>query len=176
MNLKPTIVAVVLAIVGVVGALALYRSELTGLSGSGSRDWLAKLPGVASIPVDAVDRITVRRAGEPPMKFERRDDVWMQVEPVRFPMDAYSIRRLIIEATEVEVVRVLEPGEVATTDLGLDEPRAEVVWTWVDGSYTLSFGRRSVAGRSYVRPAGGDDVYVVTGDLYERAVEMNAKG
>jgi len=70
---------------------------------------------------------------------------------------------------------VLGPGDAATTDLGLAEPRAEVTWTWSDGSYTLLFGRRSVAGRSYLRPAGDKDVYVVTGDLYQRAVEMNPK-
>jgi hypothetical protein len=90
-------------------------------------------------------------------------------------MDAFSIRRLIIEATAVEVVRVLAPGEAAATDLGLAEPRAEVTWTWPDGSYTLAFGHRSVAGRSYLRPAGDQNVYVVTGDLYQRAVEMNPK-
>ena len=170
MSIKPTIVAVVLAIIGVIGAVALYRS---GPAGSGGV--LVALPGAARIPVDAVNRIAVRRAGEAPMLFERKGAAWMQVEPLQFPMDAFSIRRLIIEATDVEVVRVLGPGEATTTDLGLAEPRAEVTWTWPDGSYTLAFGRRGVAGRSYVRPAGGRDVYVVTGDLYERAVEMNPK-
>ena len=170
MTVKPTIVAVVLAIIGVVAAVALYRSE-PGMSGG----LLVTLPGAAKIPVDAVNRIAVRRADEAEMLFVRSGDAWAQVEPLQFPMDAYSIRRLIIEATEVQVVRVLGPGEAATTDLGLAEPRAEVTWTWPDGSYTLQFGRRSVAGRSYLRPAGDQGVYVVTGDLYQRAVEMNPK-
>jgi hypothetical protein len=136
---------------------------------------LVVLPGAASIPVNAVTRIAVRRADETPMLFERNGDAWAQVEPLQFPMDAFSIRRLILDATEVEVVRVLGPGDAETTDLGLDEPLAEITWTWPDGSYTLQFGRRSVAGRSYLRPAGDQDVYVVTGALYERAVEMNPK-
>ncbi len=170
MTVKPTIVAVVLAIIGVIGAVALYRSEPAVSGGS-----LVALPGAARIPVDAVNRIAVRRAGVAPMLFERSGDAWVQVEPLQFPMDAFSIRRLIIEATEVEVVRVLGPDEAATTDLGLAEPRAEVTIAWPDGSYTLQFGRRSVAGRSYLRPAGDHDVYVVTGDLYQRAVEMNPK-
>ncbi len=169
-SLKPTIVAVVLAIIGVVGTVALYRSETTGSGGL-----FVALPGAARIPVDAVNRIAVRRADEAPMLFERKGDVWGQVEPLQFPMDAFSIRRLIIEVTDVEVVRVLGPGEATATDVGLAEPRAEVTWTWPDGSYTLLFGRRSVAGRSYLRPAGDQDVYVVTGDLYQRAVEMNPK-
>ena len=170
MNTKPTIVAVVLAILSVVGAVALYSGDPGGSGGV-----LVVLPGASSIPVDAVTRIEVRRADEAAMLFERTGDAWMQVEPLQFPMDAFSIRRLIIEATEVAVVRVLGPGDAATTDLGLAEPRAEVTWTWSDGSYTLLFGRRSVAGRSYLRPAGDKDVYVVTGDLYQRAVEMNPK-
>jgi hypothetical protein len=169
-NLKPTIVAVVLAIIGVVGAVVLYSSEPGGSGGV-----LVVLPGAASIPVDAVNRIAVGRADQDAMVFERKGDAWMQVEPLQFPMDAFSIRRLIIEATAVEVVRVLAPGEAATKDLGLAEPRAEVTWTWPDGSYTLAFGHRTVAGRSYLRPAGDQNVYVVTGDLYERAVEMNPK-
>lgn len=170
MGIKPTIVAVVLAIAGVIAALVLYRGEA-----GGSGETLLTLPGSTTIPVDAVDQVTVRRPGEPAMRFERTGDGWMQVEPLRFPMDSFSMRQLIAQAAGIEVVRVLESGEAATTDLGLDEPRAEVTWAWPDGSYTLSFGRRSVAGRSYVRPSGADAVYVVTGDLYERAVEMNPR-
>jgi len=169
-NLKPTIVAVLLAIIGVVGAFALYRSDQGVPDGV-----LAALPGAMDIPVDAVNRIVVRRAGDAPMLFVREGDAWTQDEPVQFPMDAISIRRLIIEATEVEVVRVLAAGEAQTTDLGLAEPRAQITWSWPDGSYTLAFGRRSVAGRSYLRPGDSSDVFVVTGDLYERAVEMNPK-
>ncbi len=66
MNVKPTIVAVVLAIIGVVVAVALYR---TGPAGPGGV--LVALPGAAGIPVDAVNRIAVRRAGTAPMLFER---------------------------------------------------------------------------------------------------------
>jgi len=169
-SVKPTIVAVVLAIIGVVVVVVLYRSEPAERGGV-----LVTLPGAAKIPVDAVNRIAVRRAGVAPMLFERSGDAWVQVEPLQFPMDAFSIRRLIIEVTEVVVVRVLGPGDAATSDLGLAEPRAEVTLTWPDGSYTLEFGRRSVAGRSYLRPVGDENVFVVTGDLYERAVEMDPK-
>ncbi|MEE8460179.1 MAG: hypothetical protein V3S08_09900, partial [Phycisphaerales bacterium] len=112
MNTKPTIVAVVLAILSVVGAVALYSGDPGGSGGV-----LVVLPGASSIPVDAVTRIEVRRADEAAMLFARTGDAWMQVEPLQFPMDAFSIRRLIIEATEVAVVRVLGPGDAATADL-----------------------------------------------------------
>lgn len=162
--------AVVLAVIGVVVAVVLYRGEPAD-----SGDALVTLPGASKIPVDAVEAITLRRAGVAAMRFERTGLGWMQVDPLQFPMDAFSIRQLIIKAREIEVVRVIDGGEAATTDLGLDPARAQMTWTWPDGSYTLSFGRRSVAGRSYLGIPGDDDVFVVTGELYERAVEMDPK-
>ncbi len=170
MNVKPTIVAVVLAVVGVFGVIVLYRNDPARTG-----DALLVLPGASKIPVDAVTGITVDRAGEKTLRFERSGNNWTQVEPIQFPMDAFSIRRLILSAMQVEVVRVLEPGDVAAADLGFDPPRANVTWTWPQGSYTLSFGRRSVAGRSYVKRSGSRTIYVVTGELYKRAVEFSPK-
>ncbi len=159
--------AVVLAIIGVMGVAILYRSDLAG---GGA---VTVLPGVTRIQVDAVDRITVTRAGEATMIFKRTPDGWMQVEPLSFPVESFSLRQFAVQATGLQVVRTLEPGDGVAVDVGLDDPRAIVTWSWPAGSYTLAFGRRSVGGRSYVQPAGDETVYVVTGDLYERAVEMN---
>jgi len=86
-------------------------------------------------------------------------------------VDTFSMRQFGVQATALAVVRVLDPGDSA--DVGLDDPRATVTWSWPTGSYTLALGRRSVAGRSYMQPAGDESVYVVTGDLYGRVVEMN---
>lgn len=162
--------ALVLAIIGVIGVVILYRHDLAGGGGV-----LPVLPGAAKIPVDTVNRLTVTRAGEAAMKFERTPEGWMQVEPLNFPVDTFSMRQFGVQATALQVVRVLEPGANAAVDVGLDDPRATVTWSWPTGSYTLAFGRRSVAGRSYLQPAGDETVYVVTGDLYQRAVEMNPK-
>lgn len=170
MNSRSTIVAVVLAVLGVLVVMILYRDDATRTG-----DRLLVLPGASAIPVDAVNGITVDRAGEATLRFERSGNSWAQVEPFHFPMVAFSIRRLILVATQVEVVRVLEPGDVESVDLGFDPPRAFVTWTWPQGSYSLSFGRRTVAGRSYVKRNDSDTIYVVTGDLYERAVEFDSK-
>ena len=170
MNSRSTIVAVVLAVIGVVGVILLYSGDATRTG-----DRLLVLPGASKIPVDLVDRITVDRAGEASMRFERSGNTWTQVEPFHFPMDAYSIRRLILMATQVQVVRVLDPDDDASRDLGFDPPRALVTWTWPQGSYSLRFGRRGVAGRSYLKLGESRAVYVVTGELYERAVEFDSK-
>jgi len=169
-NARPTIVALVLAVIGVIGVVILYRDDLAGGGAV-----LPVLPGATEIPVDAVDRLTVTRLGEAAMNFQRTADGWMQVEPLSFPVNTFSMRQFGVQATALQVVRALEPGDRAAVDVGLDEPRATVTWSWPTGSYTLAFGRRSVAGRSYVQPAGDETVYVVTGDLYERAVEMNPR-
>ena len=170
MNSRSTIVAVVLAAIGVFGVIVLYRDGSTGTG-----DVLLVLPGASKIPVDAVNGITVDRAGEASMRFERNGNSWAQVEPLDFPMVTYSIRQLILAATQLEVVRVFEPGDVESVDLGFDPPRASVTWTWPQGSFSLSFGRRTVAGRSYVKRNDSDTVYVVTGELYGRAVEFDSK-
>ncbi|MHC4416179.1 MAG: DUF4340 domain-containing protein [Planctomycetota bacterium] len=171
MSARPTIVVLVVAVIGVAAAVWVWRGEQTPPPSSGQRG--ALLAG-GRVPVDAVTRITLRRGGDPAMVFEPGEGGWTQTEPFAHPMDAFSIRQLVVLATALEIAKRLD-GERSEADLGLRPPRAELVYEWPEGSLALRFGRRGVAGRSYVQVDGDPTVYVVTGELPDRAVDMDPK-
>ncbi len=165
-----------LATIGVVIAVPLWRSDqssrgtITGPTFLLSRDRL---------PIDDVQTITLRRADEQPLAFERSERGWQQTEPFAHPMDIFSIRQLLVQTARVEVTERLKPQQLqggrSEAALGLDPPQAELTLQWPQGAITLQFGRRGVAGRWYVRIAGFEHVYVATGDLHDRVVEMDPK-
>jgi hypothetical protein len=171
MSIKPTIVVVVLAVIGVVTVVLLRRGEPEA-----SPTQSDALLTAARLPVDAVTRITLERRGDPELVFVRGADGWMQTEPFAHPMDPFSIRRLAALAGQVEVVKRLAPGDWEGIDLGLQPPRAVVTYEWPHGTLGLHLGRRAVAGRSYLKIAGEPDVLVVRGELHDRAVQMDPKG
>jgi hypothetical protein len=171
MSFKPTIVVVVLAVIGVVVVVLLRRGEPE--AAPTQRDVLLS---AAQLPVDAVTRITLERRGEPKLVFVRGADGWTQTEPFAHPMDPFSIRQLASLAGQVEVVKRLVPGDQEGADLGLQPPRATVTYEWPNGTLGLRLGRPAVAGRSYLKIAGEPDVLVVRGELHDRAVQMDPKG
>jgi hypothetical protein len=148
MSIKPTIVVVVLAVIGVAAVVVLRRGGPEGPSAS-----VETLPALRSLPVDAIDGIVVERRGQPPLAFARGDEGWAQTEPFDHPMDPFSIRQLAAQAGQVEVVKGLAPGELAGIDLGLDPPRAVLRYRSPQEPLNLEFGRRAVAGRWYLRVA-----------------------
>lgn len=167
MSARSTVAVLVAAAILIVVAVALDRGEPVEAPGAAG----GLLVGPGELPVDAIDRITLRREGEPTLVFARGEGGWMQIEPFRHPMDFFSIRQLAVLAGQVEVVRELDEDEVEAGDLHLDPPRAQVVYEWADGRLELALGRRSVAGRAFAARDGR--AYVVTGELYERAADMN---
>ncbi|MHC4993182.1 MAG: DUF4340 domain-containing protein [Planctomycetota bacterium] len=170
MSIKPTILVVVLAVIGVVVVTFVRRGEPDA-----SPTQREVLLSAASLPVDAVTSITLQRRGDPQLVFTRGSEGWTQTEPFEHPMDPFSIRQLIALAGQVEVVKRLSSDDVAGNDLGLEPPRAAILYEWADGTLGLHLGRRAIAGRSYLRIAGETDVLVVRGDLHERAVQMDPK-
>ena len=171
MSFKPTIVVVVLAVIGVAVVVLLRQGEPEA-----SPMQREALLSAAQLPVDAVTRITLERRGDPKRVFVRGADGWTQTEPFAHPMDPFSIRQLAALAGQLEVVKRLAPGDLEGIDLGLQPPRAAVTYEWPHGTLGLHLGRRAVAGRSYLKIAGEPDVLVVRGELHERAVQMDPKG
>ncbi len=176
MSWKPTILVLLLATLGVIGAVLVSQRDLKG---DGKTAGPTVVLSREQLPIDQVTTITLRRGDEPTLVFQRSDRGWQQIEPFAHPLDMFSIRQLLVQTAHIEVTEQLDPRELqggrSEEALALDPPRAELTLRWPDGAVTLQFGRRAVAGRWYVRIRGYEHVYVASGDLHDRAVEMDPK-
>ena len=176
MSWKPTILVLLLATLGVVGALLVSQGDLRG---DGQTAGPTVVLSREQLPIDQVTSITLRRGDEPTLVFQRSDRGWQQIEPFAHPLDVFSIRQLLVQAAHIEVTEQLDLRELqggrSEEALVLNPPRAELTLQWPDGAVTLQFGRRAVAGRWYVRIRGYEHVYVASGDLHDRIVEMDPK-
>ena len=124
---KSTLVVVTIAAGGVVALLVARRGERTEPPAEST-----SLLSPADLPVDAVRRITLRRAAAKELVFERGKAGWTQVEPFAYPMDPYSIRQLAAQAIQLVSARRLDEGSADPVDLGLAPPRAVVI-SMLDG-------------------------------------------
>ncbi len=176
MNIKPTIVVFILAALSAVAAIYTHNSDRKDdRKTNGVRTLLTS----EQFPGDAVRKITLNRSDDEPIVFSRTDDGWSQSEPFTFKMDPFSMRQLLILPAQVMVSQEIDSsqqtGSLSAKELSLDPPIAELIYEWGDEQLKMQFGRRSVAGRWYVRIAGHEQIYIATGDLYERAVAADPK-
>ena len=173
MRIRSTIILCLVAMAGVAAAIVVEHAgpRRDDRVAEGRRRLLA--PG--ALPVDAVSRITLLRAGEERVVLERSGEEWRQTEPVAHPMDSYSIRQLIGDAAAAEAIDRVVPDTADESALGLAPPRAELRFEWPGGSLSMKLGRRGVGGRAYVQIRGDQHVYVVNQDLHERAVGADVK-
>lgn len=173
MKLASTIIAVLLAAIGVAAMLYTARHDV----GRGVVVGPKRLLQQSDLPVDDVDRITIARAGETPLVFQRTGSDWSQTQPFAHPMDPFSMRQMAVAARELEVVDRIPPDALGSdqslTTLQLAPPASEITYQWPGGSMTLELGRRSVAGRAYLRRKGDDAVCIVNQKLHERVLDMN---
>lgn len=176
-SVRTTIIVWIIAAIGI--ALAVTTSGSDRSDGAGDASAARTLPGVDAMPVDEVQEITLQRAGEPAMHFERTGDGWRQTAPFPHPMDPYSMRQLAAQAAQIEAVDALEIDEfsndLSPASLGLDPPNAIVTYRWPGGSLELRLGRKGIAGRAYLQVEGDERVYIVNQPLHNRAVEMSPK-
>ena len=191
MRFAPTIIVLLVAIVGVIAMLRIgwdgpqpqFRGRSLDTAG-------ARLLQSSQLPVDDITRITLKRRGEAPLVFERSKKatadgtaVWNQTQPFAHPMELFSIRQLAQQALELDAIDSVALGPlnkserpgVSRESLGLSPPLAEVVYEWSSGTLTLNLGRRSVAGRAYLQIAGNETIYIVSPLLHERALETDPK-
>ena len=128
------------------------------------------------LPVDDIDRIRVVRSGEAPLVFQRDKEGWHQVEPFKVAADGYSIRKLLVAAADLEMSRRLSREELPEgsdlAQLGLD-PAAAVVELSAgeDFSTRIELGRRTVAGRAWIRLGEENEILVVGDALHEQGLE-----
>jgi hypothetical protein len=177
MRFLSTIIALLLALVSLAAMWRFGGADLGGLRavGEGPRRLLSS----SDLPIDQVERITLKRGDDQAMTFERESGgaEWKQTQPFAFPMDPFSIRQMAVAARELEVVDRIAPdalgADQSLTTLQLSPPAAEITYQWPGGSLTLELGRRSVAGRAYLRRKGDDQVCIVNQNLHERVLDMN---
>jgi hypothetical protein len=192
MKIRSTIFVLVLALLGVAAMAYVGFNESARTLRPQS---IQRLLSADQLPVEAVTRITLRRAEETELVFEREGGRWNQVKPFAHPMDPFSIRQFAVLARELQSVDTLDPKDLETgaapksgssgpsggkavqslASLRLAPPEAEIIYEWPGGSLKLDLGRRSVAGRAYLRIAGQPAVHIVNYELHERAVSMNPK-
>lgn len=176
MNIKPTIVVFVLAVLSAAAAIYTHNSDLKN---DRKTIGVVVLLTPEQFPQDAIRKITLKRIDDESIVFSRTDVGWAQSEPFAFRMDPFSMRQLLVQPLQVMVSQKLDSsqlsGNLSTKELSLSPAIAELIYEWADGQLKLQFGRRGVAGRWYVRIAGHEPVFIATGDLYERAVEADPK-
>lgn len=132
--------------------------------------------GPDEIPVESVDRIRLERpgAGVPAIEFRRTASGWDQVQPFPHPADPAALRQVLDTAAALESTRAVDPAALddgARAALGLDPPRARLVIGWPGGERAVELGRRTVAGRAWVRVGGRGEVVSVDASLHAAAVE-----
>ena len=111
--IRRTIVVVVLALVGGVAAWLIHRGQ-----GQGGR---VTAPGPARallaperLPVDEVTEVVLAREGERPIVMRRGDTEppWRQVEPFVHPLDPFSVRQLMVQASQLVVTDTIHAGDL----------------------------------------------------------------
>jgi hypothetical protein len=132
------------------------------------------------VPVDSIDRLVVEIPGEEPPRsfvFELGEEGWRQVLPFDIAADGFAIRQLLVAAADLKASRRTPISDVDAADgpglgsLGLDPPEALIGFEGPGFRSSIELGARTVAGRSWVRIAGDDEVLVVNDDLHQRSID-----
>lgn len=177
MPTRPTIIAFIVAVIGIVAVYIVESTDRIDSSIEGARH---RVLAADRLPVEKVHTITLQRGEQTPLTFQLRGSRWWQTQPFEYPMDPFSMRQLIVQAAELEYVSTIKPTSSGNNGdslaaLSLHPPNAVITYQWDGRSIGFELGRRGIAGRAYVRVAGERDVYVVDQGLHDRAVDMDPK-
>jgi hypothetical protein len=174
-NIRLTITALVLAVISVTAAMIIVPSATEGAARAAQR----RLIATGELVIDDVTAIGLARRDGETLRFERAGDAWQQVEPITHPMDPFSIRQLIVQATEAQVLSEVNLEQsvqtVSAATLGLDPPLAVLTFETPGGRTTINLGRRGLGGRAYAQLAADDAVLVIKSDLHDRATAMDPR-
>lgn len=180
MRIAPTIIVLVLA---AAGCVLVWRGGMMGTPGAATqtndRTASRRLITDAQLPVSSITSITLKRAGETTLVYERQGTEWVQTQPFSHTMEPFSIRQLAQQVQEMEFIDVIQPADLrdglSLASLSLQPPAAELTFQWLDGTMNLELGRRSVAGRAFLRIGGDDRIHIVNQKLHERVIDMDPR-
>lgn len=174
MRIRSTVLILALAAVAWLAASWLGRGG--GPASAGPRPLLA----ASDLPIERIDEIEIRRGESPPLLFMREGAAWRQAAPWPHPIDPSAMRRAIVAAESLSASRSLAMSELprsrdgAAADLGLDPPLGEVRFRWSEGGErretAIELGRRTVAGRAWLRRLGDPLVHSASAELHDRVL------
>lgn len=104
----------------------------------GLRDYHSSPPVLTELDADAISRIELVVAGEPPQIFVKRDGHWWRIAPIATRGNDARLQRLA-DLAATPVARWAKPGEFDPAKIGLAAPAATLT---LDG-VTLRYGALS---------------------------------
>ncbi|MFW6059059.1 MAG: DUF4340 domain-containing protein [Phycisphaeraceae bacterium] len=178
MNFKTTLVLILLAVVVVAYFVFVERGTVSPreqarqTQGQDQAEGTALFADVALDP-EAVTHVRIEREDET-VVLERDGEDWRQAEPVRFPLQAGSIRQLVRAAAELRYLDRFEAGagDMPThEDAGLEPARATITLTHGETSTVLRLGERSLGNHGYVALADDARIHVVNDALHDQLLD-----
>ena len=132
---------------------------------------------------DLLTRVELMRKGSTGAQttwvFERRGDVWLQVEPFEHPVDPWAMRKFVTLASTLDIVRRETSTPASLNALSLASPAGVLTLHRGADVTTLEFGKRGLAGKGFLRhqsaSVGGDDILVVDAELHHRALGIDPR-
>jgi hypothetical protein len=132
-----------------------------------------------NFPVEEVDQVVVARQGQARLVFTRTANGWKQIEPFEVAADGYAVRQLLVAAADLEYSRRIPISELSTEtsleQLGLAPPLATLQFTIGETTEQIDLGRRTVAGRGWMRHGGDGDLMVVQDALHTQGIEEDLR-
>ena len=133
----------------------------------------ASLFSSGELPLESVDSIAIQR-GDRAIQLSKEGQGWLQSQPVRFGLDASSVRQVISDAAGLQYFQRFEPsvgddGEGPTLEqLSLASPEAIVTFGMggTGSTQIIKLGRQVVGGQAYAMINADKHVYVVDDALH----------
>lgn len=188
MNTKTTLLALAVAIV--LGAYFLvFETDMFDRKTASTREKEKAIaeagnkPGqplfkADDLPLDKVRTIRIEVPNGPPIVFQRHaadSEEWNQTEPVAFGLQAFMIRDIISDASQLRYTSTLKPDGKENTLETFGLSPAKMILTFEGEGMipkTIALGFTTGAGRAYVtldKPSGNSSVYIV-GDRLQQTV------
>jgi hypothetical protein len=124
------------------------------------------LPELRSV-VNDIDRVTISRAGNPPLTISKAGDDWVVPDRDGYPANVSAVRDVLLAMTEASVVEAKTANPELHGRLGVDAPTAGnstavlVSAAAGDRLFDLVFGNVAQGNYRYARIAGQDQSWLI---------------
>jgi hypothetical protein len=186
MNIRTTIVLLILVTITAAYFVFVESKSQTSSEREKIQKQRSKEPGQALFTLDrfsieATTSVEYQKKDAPPVTIRKEGENWYQTQPVRFPLNTWSARKLVEDAAGLrcnERFQEGEQGKPSLADLSLSPPLAQITFR-AEGEHAkeikLSLGRVGIGGRAYAMIEGDPHVYVVNDALHRLVLNGEAK-